>query len=117
MPYKNNAYKNFIRSAEWQRIRRAHLQAEPLCRFCRSKGITTLADQVDHITPCLDDPALQRDPSNLRSLCAPCHAPLRHDARRGYSTEIDVNGWPIDENHPANRPRQPVKAWTHRGDP
>jgi 5-methylcytosine-specific restriction enzyme A len=114
MPYKNNDYKNFIRSAEWQRIRAAHLKANPLCVFCKKRGITKQAEQVDHITPCMHDPALQRDPNNLRSLCAPCHAPLRHSHKRGYSTAIDVNGYPTDPRHPFNRPRQPVKAWVSR---
>jgi 5-methylcytosine-specific restriction protein A len=102
MPW-SSTYKKFIRSGEWKRIRLEQLKREPLCRFCREMGKTTAASQVDHITPCLDDPALQRDPNNLRSLCAPCHAPLRHAYARGYGTAIGLDGWPIDPRHPANR--------------
>jgi 5-methylcytosine-specific restriction protein A len=103
MPYKSNQYKNFIRSRAWRRLRAHHLMSNPLCVFCHAKGISRLADQVDHIRPCMDDVALQRDPSNLRSLCAECHAPLRHDNVRGYSTEVGLDGYPIDPRHPANR--------------
>ena len=53
MPYKNNDYKNFIRSGESKRIRAEHLKANPLCVFCKERGITKQAEQVDHITPCM----------------------------------------------------------------
>jgi 5-methylcytosine-specific restriction protein A len=103
MPYKNNEYKNFIRSSRWKKLRAEQLKREPLCRFCKSVGRYTQATQVDHIQPCFDDPILQQDPNNLRSLCAPCHAPLRGNYRRGYSTAVDVDGYPTDPNHPARR--------------
>jgi 5-methylcytosine-specific restriction protein A len=99
------AYKKFIHGSEWKIIRNKHLRHEPLCRFCKQEGRVTPANQVDHIVPCLDNPALQRDPLNLRSLCAYHHGPLRHDAGRGYSNIIGVDGSPVDESHPFNRVR------------
>jgi 5-methylcytosine-specific restriction protein A len=97
------SYERFIRSAEWRRIRNSHLKSEPLCRFCRKEGKTTIANQVDHIEPCGDDFGLQRDRNNLRSLCSYHHAPLRHDHSRGFSKAIGVDGLPVDERHPFNR--------------
>jgi 5-methylcytosine-specific restriction enzyme A len=109
MPYKSNQYKNFIRSARWQRLRLQHLKANPLCVRCKAKGRRTLATEVHHRIKCYDDPQLQMDASALESLCAPCHAPLRHDDARGYSTAIGIDGYPIDPQHPANRPHNKLK--------
>lgn len=53
-----------------QRTRR--LRAEPLCRHCYAKGITTLAREVDHITP-LSAGGTDTD-DNVQSLCLNCHA-------------------------------------------
>ena len=70
MPYKNNDYKNFIRSSRWQRLRGYHLKRHPLCARCQAKGKVTLATEVHHVIKCHDDPALQMDPRNLESLCS-----------------------------------------------
>jgi 5-methylcytosine-specific restriction enzyme A len=114
MPYKNTAYKAFIRSARWQRLRAQHLKQHPLCTRCAAKGKTALASEVHHRIACHDDAHLQMDPSNLESLCAPCHAPMRHDDRRGYSKAIDTDGQPLDPNHPWNKPQA---QWKPRGEP
>ena len=66
MPYKNNDYKNFIRSARWQRLRAYHLKRHPLCARCKAKGKVTLATEVHHIIKCHDDPALQMDAAQPR---------------------------------------------------
>ena len=112
MPYKNTDYKNFIRSARWQRLRAQHLKAHPLCEHCQAKGRTTLATEVHHIVKCHDDPWLQHDPNNLVSLCQPCHAPMQANDHRGYSREMDVDGYYVDPNHPSNKPRPRWKAGT-----
>ena len=106
MPYKNNDYRNFIRSSRWQRIRAYHLLRNPLCVRCAKKGKTTVASEVHHIITCHDNPALQVDPSNLESLCAPCHAPLTNDDRRGHSNEMDSQGYATDPKHPSNNRRR-----------
>ena len=78
------------------------------CRMCKTlltgrKGQAN-APEVDHIIDHLGDLDLFLDIDNLQSLCAfPCHAKHKQVAdRRGYSTTIGPDGWPIDENHPAN---------------
>jgi 5-methylcytosine-specific restriction endonuclease McrA len=96
-------YKRFIWSREWKTLRAHHLQQHPLCVLCAAKGIHTLATDVDHIEKCRDNPTLQRNPGNLRSLCRQCHAPLSADVERGYAKTIGADGWPIDPKHPSNR--------------
>src|SRR5262245_53454982 len=59
--------------ADWQTLRAAHLRAEPYCRSCADDGITTLAAMVDHIESIAKAPDRRLDPTNLQSLCWPCH--------------------------------------------
>ena len=56
-------------STIWRKIRRAQLTREPLCRKCKSKGITKAANVVDHH----DGDSWDNDEDNLQSLCTPCH--------------------------------------------
>ena len=60
--------------ADWRRVRRQVLDAEPLCRSCAAEGRVTPATDVDHIEPFagVQDPR-RLDVANLRPLCRPCH--------------------------------------------
>ena len=59
----------FRKSWAWRAyIRPQHLALEPTCRSCGAP-----ATCVDHIVPARGDPDLQRDASNLQSLCCVCH--------------------------------------------
>lgn len=64
--------------SDWQRVRLAHLQSEPLCRFCSERGEVVPATVVDHVKSIVEAPHLRLDHSNLRSLCKRCH-----DSRTG----------------------------------
>lgn len=46
--------------------------AVPLCEECQRRGITTLAQVVDHIVP-INRGGAKLDMANLQSLCHPCH--------------------------------------------
>jgi 5-methylcytosine-specific restriction endonuclease McrA len=88
--------------ADWQRVRRAVLAIEPLCRFCADVGRTEPATDLDHIRPFdgLADP-LRLDADNLRPLCRPCH--MQRTARQASGKPemggCDASGMPLDPGH------------------
>lgn len=82
-----------LRGRKAVETRRRRLNAEPLCRMCKAKGIVRVATVVDHIKPL----ALggTDDDANCRSLCEPCHVDATADQfglRRRIA--IAVDGWP-----------------------
>ena len=82
-----------IQGRAGQKLRKARLAREPLCRDCKAKGITTLATTPDHIIPLAKGGKDTDD--NIRCLCAPCHAvrtaeEFGHRIRR----KIGPDGWP-----------------------
>lgn len=54
---------------DWYRLRWSFLQEHPACCVCGAK-----ATHVDHIQSIRQAPHLRLEPSNLRSMCAPCHS-------------------------------------------
>jgi 5-methylcytosine-specific restriction protein A len=72
-------------SRVWRAIRLEQLQHEPLCRECMKAKRVTAANEVDHV----DGDSHNNKPSNLQSLCKPCHARLTalHDG--GFGREIN----------------------------
>jgi 5-methylcytosine-specific restriction protein A len=90
----------------WKRLRRLQMAKHPLCCMCEEAGRVEPAVLVDHIKPAKDNIELFFDMSNLQSLCRLCHdSSKRKDERRGYSTQIGEDGWPVDGNHPIHRVR------------
>lgn len=57
----------------WERLRRMHLNEHPFCVFCERKGRVTVATVADHIQTIEEAPERRLDPTNIQSLCAPCH--------------------------------------------
>jgi 5-methylcytosine-specific restriction enzyme A len=56
----------------WRRLREQILERDAhLCQRCRRKGQFTEAVAVDHVIPVAADGT--NDPSNLESICDPCH--------------------------------------------
>lgn len=97
------AYRRMYKTALWQRLRKGQLQREPLCERCKAKGMVVAATVVHHMDAHKGDPALFYDPARLASSCAPCHdGPEQSTERLGYSREIGVDGWPVDERHPVH---------------
>jgi 5-methylcytosine-specific restriction protein A len=62
-------------TALWQRIRKAVLAAEPMCRECRRRDPARpqFAQEVDHIQP-IEDGGEFFSITNLQPLCKPCHS-------------------------------------------
>jgi 5-methylcytosine-specific restriction enzyme A len=59
----------FYMGRDWQRVRREHIEAEPVCRSCKK----AMATQVDHIIP-RSKGGSDYDHANLQSLCHRCHS-------------------------------------------
>lgn len=59
---------------------------------------------ADHIVSHKGNRSLFWDEANVQTLCKPCHNGAKQsEERRGYSTTIGADGFPIDPRHPANR--------------
>ena len=77
-------------------LRKRRLQrSKGLCEHCRAKGITALAEFVDHIKP-LALGGLDVD-ENTRNLCGPCHEAVTAE-QFGYKKRLRIgkDGWPLE---------------------
>jgi 5-methylcytosine-specific restriction enzyme A len=96
---------------KWQAFRLSFLAKHPLCVMCRAEGRVTAATVVDHIVPHRGDSAIFWREGNHQALCAPHHnSHKQSEERRGYSTQVGLDGWPVDDRHPA------LKSGTKRAD-
>lgn len=85
---------------KWKRKRKRQLKAHPLCKLCLDKSLVVPASVVDHVEPHRGD-KYKFDNGALQSLCQHCHDSVKHTIEvRGYSTEIGLDGWPVDRDHP-----------------
>lgn len=76
--YRRNSYPRESRQArgydrQWERVRKAKLQRDPLCEDCLRADVVRPAVLVHHIESIEDRPELRLHMSNLRSLCFGCH--------------------------------------------
>jgi 5-methylcytosine-specific restriction enzyme A len=96
------AYRRLYSTSAWKK-RRAHQLGEfPLCRFCEAQGKTVLANVADHLTPHRGDLDLFWH-GELQSLCEPCHSITKQRIETfGFTSAADLDGYPVDPNHPAN---------------
>ena len=62
----------FYQSTAWRELRALKIEQSPICEECQRRGITTLAQVVDHIVP-INEGGARLDMDNLQSLCNPCH--------------------------------------------
>lgn len=69
---KSAAKRGYDRA--WQRTRLRVLSRRPLCEDCAVEGIVSPATEVHHVVKIRVAPELRHDASNLRALCAECHA-------------------------------------------
>jgi len=95
---KANGRTLALDGAAWRNLRAVVLREQPLCAHCH----TAEAIDVDHI----DNDPRNNSRDNLQGLCRGCHsrktlADMGHRARYG----CDVNGMPLDPNHPWNKSR------------
>ena len=61
----------------WQKARERFLRSNPLCVYCKAKGLVEVATVVDHIIPHRGDQEIFWDESQWQSLCASCHSSVK----------------------------------------
>jgi len=78
---RNRPSDAFYSTRQWRdRLRPLQLSKQPLCAHCLDRGEITMATEVHHVIPHKGDFWLQRDPTNLISLCKTLS--YAHDARK-----------------------------------
>lgn len=97
------AYRHLYKSTAWRKGRLAFLSQQPLCERCLANGRTTPATVVNHRKPHKGDVVLFFQWENWEATCKPHHdSDIQSEERRGYSTKIGIDGYPVDTAHPAN---------------
>ena len=66
----------------WDRARRAHLKAHPLCVYCELDGFVTAATLVDHFWPHSGDRTVFWLRRYWTSSCVSCHSGMKQAAER-----------------------------------
>lgn len=80
----------------WKRLRDAHLRENPLCEVCQLEDKITLAEHCHHLRSFtegrneLEQKTLAFDPSNLISVCPPCHWEIHHGRFRGCKSLDEI---------------------------
>lgn len=86
---------------KWRQARLGHLRSHPLCAKCLKQNLTTAATVVDHVIPHKGDMELFWDRTNWQSLCEPHHSGTKQaEEKRGRVIGCDLDGRPLDPNHP-----------------
>jgi 5-methylcytosine-specific restriction enzyme A len=97
---------------QWHRVKTNQLRREPFCRACKAEGKSTLATEVDHVTP-ISKGGARYDSSNLQSLCASHHSTKTNafDMK-----DKDWRQWEYRGCFPDGSPRDPDHPWYRCGD-
>jgi len=97
-------HRKLYDSRKYRNGRKNYLTEHPLCAWCLLKGTYATATELHHKIRHEGNEVLFFDVQNWCGLCKLCHDSAAQQIERiGYSTEIGPDGWPVDDNHPANR--------------
>lgn len=113
------AYRKLYNTRRWRRRRKSHIDREPLCRMCLARGVINNGSRridgspqpdkrrrflvADHIKEHKGNLKLFWE-GELQTLCPDHHDSVKQaEERRGFTTEVGLDGWPVDPNHPASR--------------
>ena len=97
-PPKEDKLFGAVRSPEWQKVRRKHLEKNPNCALCGGNKVI----EVHHIQPFHLHPTLELEPTNLITLCESgdngivCHRAFGHLGnykKMNPSVVSDVKEW------------------------
>jgi hypothetical protein len=99
-PAASLPWRGWYATRRWRNRRRWQLHISPLCAMCLTRGKTTPATIADHVVSHHGD-WNKFLLGELQSLCELCH---NSSKRRGFSGDVDDDGWPVDPQHPANSP-------------
>jgi 5-methylcytosine-specific restriction protein A len=103
MPSLHHAY--LYNSTTWRKRAKAQLREHPLCAMCLTRKQLTPATVADHLIPHRGNEWLFMQ-GDLQSLCFHCHNSRKKDLESlGFHRDVGTDGWPLDPNHPANKPR------------
>jgi 5-methylcytosine-specific restriction enzyme A len=88
-------------TSRWRRMAKHQLRVEPLCALCLRENRGPVPARIaDHITPHHNDPN-KFWLGKLQSLCSNCHeSRKKFKEKHGYDKGCDVDGLPLDPNHP-----------------
>jgi 5-methylcytosine-specific restriction enzyme A len=103
--------------SRWRKARARYLADHPLCASCLAGGRLTSAAVVDHVVPHGGDRRLFWDEGNWQALCKSCHdSKTVRDGRWGRRRRhgCDIDGMPLDPEHPWNRPGGVGRSWLLR---
>jgi 5-methylcytosine-specific restriction enzyme A len=100
--------------SRWRQARTGFLRRNPLCDACAKAGLLVPATVVDHVIPHRGNRELFWDQTNWAPSCKRCHDGKtaregrwgrqtrgEHNVRRSHG--CDINGMPLDPEHPWNR--------------
>jgi 5-methylcytosine-specific restriction enzyme A len=89
-------WDKFYKTSRWQKARAIQLAAYPVCSRCERKGVSELANVVNHITPHKGDLVKFYNTANFESVCKPCHdGDIQREERSRFKL-IGIDGWVID---------------------
>ncbi|WP_341669079.1 HNH endonuclease [Alcaligenes sp. SDU_A2] len=100
-----------LTGSAWRKLRERVLARDPICQECYRRDHFTEATDVDHINGDPSDNSLK----NLQGLCHSCHSRKTRREMNGSAGVwgCDVNGYPLDPDHPWNieeRQRKSLEA-------
>jgi 5-methylcytosine-specific restriction endonuclease McrA len=102
-----NPHRALYSSQRWRKAARRQLRDHSLCAMHLLTGQIVPAQEADHIVRHGGNLQAFWDPKNLQSLCRACHEAKSADEeghkRRGFSLDVDGDGYALDPAHPSNR--------------
>lgn len=100
----SESYRHLYKLKPWVEGRKRFLAANPWCIWCARFGVQTAATRVNHRIPHRGHRRLFLDKSNWEPVCERCHNSACKQQDRGRPVKgCDLDGLPIDPNHPWNR--------------